>query len=70
VKGKRADMIVDAHDHLEERMETVDSLLDQMDRHGISRVALIPTMVDPFQVAGIAKKASCCSKKLDAELCR
>jgi hypothetical protein len=47
-------MIVDAHYHLEERMETVDELLDQMDPHGISRVALIAAMVDPLQVEGIA----------------
>ena len=41
-------MIVDAHYHLEERMETVDKLLDHMDRYGISRVALIPPLNTPF----------------------
>ncbi len=49
-------MIVDAHYHLEERIETVDRLLDQMNRHGISRIALIPTMQDPFRLGGIADK--------------
>jgi len=42
-------MIVDAHYHLEERIETVDRLLDQMDQYGIDRIALIATMVDPFE---------------------
>ena len=51
-------MIIDAHYHLEERIETMDSLLEQMDRHGISRVALIPTPVAPFQVERVAEKAS------------
>ena len=41
-------MIVDAHYHLEERIETVDRLLGQMDQHGIDRIALIATMLDPF----------------------
>jgi predicted TIM-barrel fold metal-dependent hydrolase len=41
-------MIVDAHYHLEERIETVDMLIDQMDQHSIDRVALIATMLDPF----------------------
>ena len=41
-------MIVDAHYHLEQRIETVDRLLDQMDQYGIDRIALIATMVDPF----------------------
>jgi len=42
-------MIVDAHYHLEERMETLEALFDQMDRYGIDRVALIPTMVDVIE---------------------
>lgn len=48
-------MIVDVHYHLEERMETVDELLLQMEQHGIDRVVLIPTMVDPIQL-----KRDCC----------
>jgi predicted TIM-barrel fold metal-dependent hydrolase len=40
-------MIIDAHYHLEDRVETLDELLAQMTQHGIDRVALIPTLVDP-----------------------
>jgi predicted TIM-barrel fold metal-dependent hydrolase len=43
-------MIIDAHYHLDERMETVDELLAQMNQHDVGRVALIPTMVDPVHV--------------------
>ena len=43
-------MIVDAHYHLEERMETVEKLLGHMDQHGISRVALMPPLNTPFKV--------------------
>ena len=50
-------MIVDAHYHLEERVETVDELLLQMKQHGIDRVALIPAMCDPVRVEGIAAQA-------------
>ena len=50
-------MIVDVHYHLEERMETVDELLLQMKQHNIDRVVLIPTMVDPIYLKGIAAKA-------------
>ena len=50
-------MIVDAHYHLEEQIETVDELLGQMKRNGISRVALIPKMQEPFHLEGLAKKA-------------
>jgi len=50
-------MIVDAHYHLEERVETVDELLLQMEQYGIDRVALIPAMCDPVIVEGMAAKA-------------
>jgi len=40
-------MIVDAHYHLEERIETVDDLLQEMDREGVERVALMGGLVDP-----------------------
>ncbi|NIM95885.1 MAG: amidohydrolase family protein [Anaerolineales bacterium] len=50
-------MIIDAHYHLEERMEPLDALLEEMDQHGISRVALIPRMNEPFHVEGLAAKA-------------
>jgi predicted TIM-barrel fold metal-dependent hydrolase len=47
-------MIIDAHYHLEVRMETLDELLAQMTQHGIDRVALIPTLVDPIHLSKIA----------------
>jgi predicted TIM-barrel fold metal-dependent hydrolase len=51
-------MIVDAHYHLEERMETVEALLDQMQKHDVKRVALIPKINEPFHITPIPKKAS------------
>ena len=50
-------MIIDAHYHLEEQVETVDSLIEQMQMHSINRVALIPRMNEPFHLQGLAKKA-------------
>lgn len=50
-------MIIDAHYHLEERMETLDKLLVQMKQHDIDRVALIPTMVEPIHLSRIAEFA-------------
>jgi len=44
-------MIVDAHYHLDERMESVDRLICEMDRCGIDRAALIPTMCDVLHAA-------------------
>lgn len=51
-------MIVDAHRHLEERMETVDQLLAAMGQSQVDRVALIATCCDPFYVEGLANVAS------------
>jgi predicted TIM-barrel fold metal-dependent hydrolase len=51
-------MIIDAHYHLEERLETVEELLTQMDQHGISRVTLIAPgvgLVDFKGIRGVAK---------------
>jgi hypothetical protein len=50
-------MIVDAHYHLEEQIESVDTLLEQMTRNDVSRVALIPRMQEPIHLDGLAKKA-------------
>jgi predicted TIM-barrel fold metal-dependent hydrolase len=50
-------MIVDAHYHLEEQMETVEALLNQMERHDVQRVALIPKLNEPFHMKPIPKKA-------------
>jgi predicted TIM-barrel fold metal-dependent hydrolase len=51
-------MIVDAHYHLEEQMETVEELLKQMEMNDVQRVALIPKMNEPFHLKPIPKKAS------------
>ena len=48
-------MIIDMHYHLDERMEPIDRLIEQMDRNRIDRVALVPPMVDPFHVEGVAE---------------
>ncbi len=58
-------MIIDAHYHLDERMESLDRLVDQMKQHSIDKVALISSMVDPFDVEGVAEKlANLCRKAL------
>lgn len=49
-------MIIDMHYHLDQRMETLDRLTAQMDRHHIDRIALIAPMVDPFHVEGVAER--------------
>ncbi len=41
-------MIIDAHYHLEERMQPLTALLEQMDKHKIGRIALIATQCDPL----------------------
>lgn len=46
-------MIIDMHYHLDERMESMDHLLDQMQTHRIDHIALVPPMVDPFHVEGL-----------------
>jgi len=51
-------MIIDAHYHLEQRMEPVEALLDRMSRQGVERTALIPRMVEPIQVGRVAERAS------------
>ncbi len=51
-------MIIDAHYHLEERMETVDKLLGHMDQYGIDRVALMPPLNTPFKIDWFAKKST------------
>ena len=56
-------MIVDAQYHPEERVETVDRLLDQMDRHGISRTVLMPALNDPIKIDWIAEKFSVLGRK-------
>jgi predicted TIM-barrel fold metal-dependent hydrolase len=46
-------MIVDAHYHLDPRLETVERLLAQMTAHRIDRVALIATMCDPLHLGSL-----------------
>ncbi|WDP92333.1 MAG: amidohydrolase [Desulfobacter sp.] len=41
-------MIIDAHYHLDPRIQPLENLLAKMDRHGIDKTALIPNMCDPF----------------------
>ena len=50
-------MIVDAHYHLDEELETIDTLFEQMQEHGVKRVALIPKMNEPFHLKPIPKRA-------------
>lgn len=50
-------MIIDAHYHLEEQLESVDVLLEQMQRNSIDRIALVPRINEPFHLQGLAKKA-------------
>jgi predicted TIM-barrel fold metal-dependent hydrolase len=40
--------IIDCHAHLEERMLDVPTMIARLDRAGIDKVALIPTMNDPL----------------------
>lgn len=57
-------MIIDAHYHLEERLETVKGLLAQMDQHGINRVALIAPGVGLVDFRGIRGAAKLLPKLL------
>lgn len=57
-------MIIDMHYHIDERMEPMERLLSQMDRHGIDRIALIAPMVDPFHVEGAAAKLAALARKM------
>jgi predicted TIM-barrel fold metal-dependent hydrolase len=57
-------MIVDAHYHLEPRMESVDKLLEQMDLHGIDHVALMATLQDPVEVQGMTRKFAAIVRKM------
>lgn len=51
-------MIVDAHYHLEEELETLEVLLAQMEKHEVERVALIPKMNEPVHLKPIPKFVS------------
>lgn len=51
-------MIIDCHMHYEPRMFPVERMLACMDRHGIDRTALVPTMVEPFTMKNRIKRIS------------
>lgn len=57
-------MIVDIHYHLDERMEPLQRLVEQMDQHGIDKIVLMATMVDPFHVEGLAEKTAQLLRKM------
>jgi predicted TIM-barrel fold metal-dependent hydrolase len=50
-------MIIDAHYHLEEQIETADALLAQMRQNDVSRVALMAKMQEPVHLSGVVKAA-------------
>ena len=50
-------MIIDAHYHLEERLETIEELVAQMEQHGVSRAALIAPGVGLVNFKGIRSAA-------------
>lgn len=41
-------MIIDCHYHLEPRVQTVENLLEKMDRNGIDKTALMSSLWDPI----------------------
>jgi len=49
-------MIVDAHYHLDPRLESVERLLAQMREHHIDRVALIAAVCDPIHVGSMGAR--------------
>jgi predicted TIM-barrel fold metal-dependent hydrolase len=50
-------MIIDAHYHLEERLQTVDDLLTAMREHHVDRVALIPPGLGLINFKGLRRLA-------------
>ncbi len=49
-------MLIDAHYHIEEKIEKIERIIDQMDSYNIDKIALIPPLSEPFKVDGIAEK--------------
>src|SRR5207237_1482326 len=49
-------MIIDAHYHLDPRLESMDRLLAQMREHRIDRVALIATVCDALRIGGVGRR--------------
>lgn len=50
-------MVFDCHIHYDPRIFTLERMLACMEKHGIDRAALIPTMVEPFSLAGKMQQA-------------
>lgn len=51
-------MIIDCHMHYDPEMFPLERMLASMETHGIAKTALIPTMVEPFSLAGRAAKSA------------
>ena len=62
IKGAST-MIIDAHYHIEEKIEKIERLLNQMDYHNIDKIALISPLCDPFRVDGIAESLAKFARK-------
>jgi uncharacterized protein len=56
-------MIVDAHYHLDPRLEPVDRLLEQMRAHRIDRLALIASVCDPVQLGRLGRTFASAMRK-------
>ncbi len=50
-------MVIDCHIHFDPEILTMERMLACMDRHGIDKAALIPTMVEPFYLDSRMKAA-------------
>lgn len=57
-------MIIDAHYHLDESMESLDKLLGNMKRYDIGRVVLIPPLNTPFKIDWLTMKSTVPSQRL------
>lgn len=57
-------MIIDMHYHLDERLEPVERLITEMDRHSIDKTVLIAPMVDSIHLGGMAEKLSALMRKM------
>lgn len=57
-------MIIDMHYHLDERLEPLERLIAEMDRHGIDKTVLITPMVDSIHLGGMAEKLSTLMRKM------
>ena len=47
-------MIIDAHYHLDERLETIDRLVNQMKINNIDKTSLIAAVCEPFKISWLA----------------